>query len=313
VKAMVDPSGANVNSTNGMADNEDIYGPNGNLDAGEDIQGTGTLVKDILELPDPAVLAGTSGADLTARVKRALAVATWTNASNYFRRSVRLFNGEDLKLSGAAGKLSPTKGLTIASENLVYIWGNYNTTGINLAPPDGVACLNDTTGVCKYNGDQVPASLVCDAFFPLSKNWYDSESAIYPDDLSKRKGDRNLPGVTAETSMRAGVIAGNNLSALSGSPDAGNSSADESRLNGGMHNFPRFLEDWDARWNFVGSFIPLYRSTQAVGQYNANSTIYSPPTRDWAFDSTFKDPTKLPPGTPLFQYIEPTGFRQILY
>jgi hypothetical protein len=319
VKAMVDPSGANVNSSNGMADNEDIYGangtPNGVLDAGEDIQGTGALVKDTLELPDPAVLAGTSGADMTARMKRALAVAAWTNSSNYFRRSVRLFNGENLRITGAAGKLSATKGITISSENMVYIWGNYNTTGIDVAPPNGVACLNEANPVCSYTGLQVPASLVCDAFFPLSKNWYDSESSIYPDNLGKRKADWSA-GATAETSMRAGVIAGNNLSALGSAllpgPDAGNP-ASESRLNGGMHNFPRFLEDWDARWNFVGSFIPLYRSTQAVGQYNADSTIYSPPTRDWAFDSTFKEPTKLPPGTPLFQYIEPTGFRQILY
>jgi len=135
---------------------------------------------------------------------------------------------------------------------------------------------------------------------------------MYPGDLSRRIADRNLPSVTAETSVRAGIIAGNNLSALAGLPDAGNTGAGESRLNGGMHNFPRFLERWGARWNFVGSLIPLYYSTQAVGQYNANSTIYSPPVRNWAFDSTFLDPNRLPPSTPQFQYVQPTAFRQIL-
>jgi hypothetical protein len=143
-------------------------------------------------------------------------------------------------------------------------------------------------------------------------------TSIYPDDLSKRLADLSLPGTGYETSVRAAIIAGNNLSALTGSPDAGNSSNDESRLNGGMHNFPRFLERWanssggDQRWNFVGSLIPLYHSTQALGQYNANSVIYSPPKRNWAFDSTFQDPNRLPPGTPQFQYIEPTAFRQVL-
>jgi len=44
------------NATNGMSDNEDIYGPNGVLDPGEDVQATGTLVKDTNELPDPAAL-----------------------------------------------------------------------------------------------------------------------------------------------------------------------------------------------------------------------------------------------------------------
>jgi len=312
VKAMVDLSGANVNSSNGMVDNEDIYGPNGTLDAGEDVQATNALVKDTLELPDPAVLAGTSGGDFASRIKRAISVAAWANTNNYFRHGVRVMNGENLQITGAAGKLSPTQGITISSENIIYIWGNFNTTGINAPPPDGTAALNDSSQPYFYQGNQVPASLVCDAFFPLSKTFFDADTAIYPDDLSKRRADAVLPSFTAETSMRAGIIAGNNLSALTGSPDAGNNASGESRLSGGMHNFPRFLEDWNGRCNFVGSFIPLFHSTQALGPYNADSTIYGAPTRDWAFDDTFKDPTKLPPGTPLFQYIEPTGFKQIL-
>ena len=127
---------------------------------------------------------------------------------------------------------------------------------------------------------QVPASIVCDAWFPLSKTWADSLSSIYPDQQSKRGADRvtarTILAVTDETSVRAGIIAGNNLGALAGLPDAGNNTApSESRLNGGMHNFPRFLEDWGSkRFNFVGALIPLYRSTQALGPYNANSSIY---------------------------------------
>jgi len=313
VKTVVD-SGISVNATNGMVDNEDIYGPNGVLDAGEDVQNTGTLVKDVTELPDPAALPGAYG---TNAFNRALTVSAWTNLDiggvnhKYFRNGVRLFNGENLQISGSTGKLSTTKGITISSENMVYIWGNYNTTGINSAPPAGTSSLNDNTTTYFYLGNQVPTSIVCDSIFPLSKTFHDSATSLYPDNLSKRLADRSTT-VAQETSVRAAIIAGNNLSALTGNPDAGNSSADESRLNGGMHNFPRFLEDWNARWNFVGSMIPLYHSTQAVGQYNANSTIYSPPTRNWAFDITFTDPLRLPPGTPFFQHIEPTGFKQIL-
>jgi hypothetical protein len=313
-KSMVD-SGVTVNSTNGMVDNEDIYGPNGNLDAGEDVQQTGALLKDITELPDPAALPGA----YTDAFQRALTTAAWTNLDagginhRYFRSAVRIFNGENLQVTGGAGLLSTTKGITISSENMVYIWGNYNTTGINAAPPDGVSCLNDTTGVCRYLGNQVPSSIVCDAYFPLSKTFFDAETALYPDNLGLRLADRALPSVGEETSVRAAIMAGNNLSAMANSPDAGNTASNESRLNGGMHNFPRFLENWGSqRFNFVGSLIPLYHSTQAVGQYNAESTIYSPPTRDWAFDITFTDPNKLPPGTPLFQHIEPTGFKQCL-
>ena len=320
VKSEKDTLGITLSTTNGMVDNEDIYGPNNLLDGGEDVidagvdistgaSKKGSLQKDTTELPDPAGLAGTSGSD---RFGRAKIVAAWLNASNYFRRSVRLFNAQNLQITGGANRLSATKGITVSSENMVYVWGNYNTTGIN-GQPVGASTLNDPSQSFCYLGNQIPASIVTDAIFPLSKTWFDNAGAMYPDDLNRRPADRNLSGISDETSVRAGIIAGNNLSALAGSPDAGNQAAGESRLNGGMHNFPRFLEDWNSqRWNFVGSLIPLYHSTQAMGQYNADSTIYSPPSRNWAFDSTYRDPNKLPPGTPQFQYIEPSAFRQVL-
>jgi Tfp pilus assembly protein PilX len=329
LKAEVDSSGLTLaNTTNGTVDNEDIYGPNGVLDPGEDVidflTKKNTLQKDITELPDPiaANILGSTTADTFAlRKTRADLIEAWSNPTNYFRRAVRLFNGENLQTTiGGANKLSITKGITVSSENMVYIWGNYNTTGIDVAPPAGQSCLNEAPAPCLYTGNQVPAAIVCDAFFPLSKTWFDGVSAMYPDNQGNRPADTGA-GVTSETSLRAGIIAGNNLSAMSAAgaagPDAGNwsatSDANESRLNGGMHNFPRFLERWGGRYNLVGSLIPLYHSTQAMGQYNASSSIYSPPARDWAFDSTFRRPDRLPPGTPQFQYIEPTAFRQVLY
>lgn len=313
-------AGTNYNMTNGMVDNEDIYGPNGLLDPGEDvidagvdgngINKKGMLQKDTTELPDPMTSIIGTGTDRTGRAKL---VESWTNPSNYFRRALRIVNGEDLQISGAAGKLSQTKGITVATENMAYIWGNYNTTGITCQPSGG-ATLNDPSLTCRYAGNQIPTSIVSDALFPLSKTWFDAESALYPDNTNLRLADRNLISgtLTGETAVRSAIIAGNNLSALEGTPDAGNFSNNESRLSGGMHNFPRFLENWSNRWNFVGSLVPLYHSTQAVGQYNANSTIYGAPIRNWAFDDSFRDPNRLPPGTPMFQYIEPTGFRQVL-
>jgi hypothetical protein len=318
IKSERDSAGLTLSTTNGLVDNEDVYGPNSTLDGGEDVIDAladgagvpkkGTLQRDTAELPDPATLPGSYGSDKTARAKTASA---WTNSSNYFRRAVRLFNAENLMVTGTANKLSATKGITVATENMMYVWGNFNTTGINCQPA-GAATLNDTSQSCYYLGNQVPTSLVADALFPLSKTWFDATSSMYPGDLKKRPADYKAE-IFEETSVRAAVIAGNNLSALAGSPDAGNSADGESRLNGGMHNFPRFLEDWgdSQRWNFVGSLIPLYHSTQAVGPYNAQSSIYSPPIRNWAFDTSFRDPNKLPPGTPQFQYIEPSAFRQV--
>lgn len=311
IRTETDLAGNSIQMTNGMVDNEDIYGPNGTLDPGEDVQEKGVLKKFTNELPDPS--GGTIWTLTGSRQARAVTVEGWANPTNYFRRAVRLYDGDDLQITGGSGKLSQTKGITIATENMLYIWGNFNTTGIASAPGSGTATLNDGG----YLGNQVPASVAADAVFPLSKTWSDSMGAYNPEGGSggtARTADIGVSSSTQETSVRTAIISGTNLSALSGSPDAGNGA--DSRLSGGMHNFPRFLENWlspQRRWNYVGSICPLYYSTQALGPWTyIAQEIYGAPSRNWAFDTTFRDPNRLPPGTPMFQYIESTGFRQVL-
>jgi hypothetical protein len=258
--------------------------------------------------------------------------ATYLASNKYwFRRAVRLFNGQNLRVTGAAGALSTTKGITISTENMVYVWGNYNTDGINVGPTAGNSSLNLASAASHYMptspDKQIPASIVADAVFPISKTWYDSVAAMYPQGANARIADAGSSNDwddindTDETSVRAGIIAGATLSSMASSTTAPSYYLD--RLNGGVHNFPRFLETWSGfnssgsfytkRWNYVGSFIILYNSLQAVGPWSVvNSVVYYPPSRNWAFDITFTDPLRLPPGTPQFQHIEPTGFRQIL-
>ena len=323
-------------STNGAVDNEDIYGQNGLLDEGEDVidfgwyadagvikSKKGNLQKDTSELPDTStpmsVPLNPSVDDRRERARQAMFYQT-----NYFRRSVRLFDGEKLSLSAAAEKLSPTKGITVSSENMVYIWGNYNTTGVSVIPIDGSTLNNGG-----FLGAQIPSSIVCDAFFPLSKTWYDSLSAMFPEgssnsaDLSGeayRLADENLPSVSQGTAVRAGIIAGTTISTLNGTPGRNDAGL---RGSGGIINYPRFLEIWNIddvdagyienAWSYTGSFIPLFRSTQAISQWENNtSVIYTPPRRNWSFDQTYLDPNRLPPGTPFFQYVQATGFRQVL-
>jgi hypothetical protein len=241
----------------------------------------------------------------------------WDNPTNYFRRSVRLFNGETLSTTASTGQLSPTKGLTIASENMVYIWGSYNTTGVSSIPGGG-STLNNGTG---YLGPQVPASIACDAIFPLSKTWFDGLSALFPEGSGVpfgqagedyRRADASLSDIQQSTSVRAAILAGTTTSVTNGSPGR---NIDGDRISGGVINFPRFLELWNLNgtttpWNYAGSFVPLFRSTQAVSQWeNDTSVIYMPPRRNWSFDITFRNPSQIPPGTPFFQYVAATGFR----
>jgi hypothetical protein len=327
-------NGTAYKSTNGIVDNEDIYGPNGVLDAGEDVvdfgwgsggqSKKGRLQKNIKELPDSGTLGirplvSASVTDRLARAKEVLKMET-----KLFRRAVRLFNGESLSITAAPNKLSTVKGITVSSENLVHIWGNYNTTGITGMPADGSTLNNGG-----YTGAQIPASIVCDAFSPLSKTWFDASSFLYPEGSSNgrnlggepyRAADENLPSISQSTSVRAAIIAGTTLSAMTQTPGK---DAEGLRRNGGVINYPRFLELWNFTksgatftqpWNYSGSLVPLYRSTQAIGQWeNDTSITYLPPRRNWSFDETFLTPQKLPPGTPFFQYVQATGFRQKLY
>lgn len=369
VKGERNAAGSTILTTNGMVDNEDIYGYNQADGAvpnpGEDViddgfdpnaatpaNKKGTLQVDKCELPSPVALTSTGVARPTGAVTAAVdstryamgatvtewnpalpasmstpCTAIYAAANNYwFRRAVRLFNGQNLQLSGAAGKLSTTKGITISTENMIYVWGNYNTDGINAAPASGVSSLNLSSATSHYmptaTDTQVPASIVADAVFPLSKTWYDALPGMYPEGDVGRVADAGLVSdtnaiaITDETSVRAGIIAGATLSAMTSSTAA--PSYYLATLNGGVHNFPRFLETWNGgsftrRWNYAGSFIILYNSLQALGPWTVqNSVVYYPPIRNWAFDSTFTDPSRLPPGTPQFQHVEPTGFRQIL-
>jgi len=47
-------------------------------------------------------------------------------------------------------------------------------------------------------------------------------TTLYPNDVNLGRADIGLPGLTSETAVRAAIIAGYDLSALAGTPDAGN-------------------------------------------------------------------------------------------
>jgi hypothetical protein len=216
----------------------------------------------------------------------------------YFRRGVRVINGETL-----IGTIN--KGYTISTENGLYTLGNYNATGLTAAPASGTQSLPN-----EYTGTQVPASLVADAVTILSEEWTDSKSFRSPDDI----GTRSVT-TAGETTVRAALLMGDTLSSLRGElavPAAAtrpNQGSADRNLSGGVHNFPRFLESWGTRVNYCGSLINLFNSNQHNGAHKTGS-IYGAPVRNWVFDTSFLDPTRMPPGTPFFQYIQMTGFRQ---
>ena len=106
------------------------------------------------------------------------------------------------------------------------------------------------------------------------------------------------------------MLSGDTITTVAADPNQGGG---DPRLGGGVHNFKRFLEDWknSTKLNYSGSIINLYNSNNNNGTFKCCRVIYSPPVRNWVFDTTFNDPDRLPPGTPFFQEIKLTGFQRI--
>lgn len=272
----------------GEYDMEDIYGNNdGVKQPGEDVNNNNVLDTDFT---NEAVRYTGAGNHISPTIAA-------TIDHSFYRRGVRLINGTTLPgIYDAANSLN-TKGFTLASENGVYVQGNYNATGIST--------VGTPTASTDYNpqntATHIPASIVADAVIILSNNWNDAKSFRYPFTLNQR--------TATETTVRFAMLAGDAKSSFENSPNQGGG---DPRLTGGVHNFKRFLEDWGgARLNYAGSLINLYNSHNNNGAFKCCNKVYSPPTRNWVFDASFLDPTRLPPGTPFFQTIQLTGFQRV--
>lgn len=255
----------NINSSGGGS-------PNGALDAGEDVNGN--LVLDSIGASNIGWAFGVNNDDPTIRVDCNTARVNRVSAA---RHGLRLVNGS---LGNVPLRPDDRGGFTVASENPVYILGDYNAE-------DG------------FGGAHAAAAVIGDAVTLLSNDWSDHRSFSSPTDPGGRRA--------AETHYRVAIAAGKNINY--DHPGYGGS---DTGTDGGTHNFLRYLERWSGRTlHYRGSLISFYYARQAVGPYKCCSTVYSPPTRRYAFDSEFLDPAKLPPGTPQFRELVNLGYQQI--
>ncbi len=204
--------------------------------------------------------------------------AARANRTLHFRRALKIVNG-------TLGNII-TPGLTIASENPVYIQGNFNAT------PAGL-----------WTAAHAATAIIADSVTTLSNRWNDINSFTSPNDSRLR--------VASSTAYRVAIVSGKGLAFPK--PAAADASFGS---DGGVHNFMRNLEDWAtpaATHRYRGSLISFFIARQAVGTFKCcDGDTYLRGPRDWTFDSDFLIPSLLPPGTPMFRDVNTLTFRQLL-
>jgi type IV pilus assembly PilX-like protein len=201
-----------------------------------------------------------------------------------------------LVLNGSLGNLPSnfakgTGGFTVAGEQPVYIVGNYNA--------------NDA-GWGGAGNAHVSAAVIADTVSLLSNNWTNTMSMQSP----RSQGNAVCSAATladpsaakigrqaCTTWYRVAIATGKSIPF----PHPGWSTVNDFGTDGGVHNFLRYLENWGGQSsNYQGSLVSLYNSRYGVGVFKCCTIVYSPPQRNYSFDTDFLDPSKMPPGTPRF-------------
>jgi hypothetical protein len=261
--------------------------PNNVLDTGEDVNSSGSLENyGRVPILPPGASAPLDGNARPWYYTGVTATIARRNKPIFFRRALKLVNGSAINLGTNNGI---PYGLAIASENPVYVQGNYNATGGT------------------FSGTHLAASLITDAVTLLSNSWNDVNSFNCPHSLESTCNSGKPGRVASTTSYRMAIIAGKGRSFPH--PET---LYQDFGTDGGVHNFLRFIENWDSQTlNYRGSIVSLFYNRQATGIYKCCTNVYSPPSRGYNFDIEFLEPSLLPPRTPMFRDVNITGFTRL--
>lgn len=184
----------------------------------------------------------------------------WANLVTGPRHVLRLVDGG---MTAAAvsylphpiGPATTGNGFTVASEEPVYVWGNYNS-----GPADPFWA---SLGV-NNNTPHSAAAIIADAVTLLSPNWSDGLSLNNPGVMTNRNA--------TDSYYRVAIAAGKSVPF----PQPAWAGQDFG-TDGGMHNFLRYLEDrGGTNTYYAGSMISMYYSEYATGTFKCCSVVYNP-------------------------------------
>lgn len=190
---------------------------------------------------------------------------------------VRLRNGSNLR-SSIAGASVP-KGVTVVTDQAMYIMGNYNSV------------------------NKIPAAVMSDSLNILSSVWSDATDAGA---RAAAPNHNTAPNTGTLYAQRVGGATTINSAFLSGTDVTGGAegvTGQGGAYNGGLENYPRFHENWSGvTFVYRGSFVSLSKPRHVNGTWGSQQ--YSPPNRDWNYDTSFNNAANLPPLTPRFVYLK---------
>ena len=229
-------------------------------------------------------------------------------ANNY---GIRIKNGDDL-----SGRSPSMNGLTIVTDQPVYLMGDFNTT------VDG-------------DGLRVSSSLYGDSLVVLSNAWendndflgnnYDQNTQVAQINSSILWDDYMGIRDPSDTEINAALVFGT----ITTGGVEGEAGHDNAPNSAGLNNYMRLLEDWDRdryedpdlpspppqTLTVNGSFITLGQSVraEALDRFGNDAGIdtdyhYTVPTRVFTFDESFNDPNNHPPGSLSFVYLRQVFF-----
>ncbi len=194
--------------------------------------------------------------------------------------------------------------LTIATDQAAYIQGDYNFnagTGVTGNSINRVSGTSETVAALSHKtvgngGYKLPASILADSLNVTSRQCLDTNATTGLWRLNC--GLRVNPGspIGTVTTVNAAFLGGTDIRPFSNAND----------YSGGLHNYPRFHEQWGGPLNYRGSFVSLGAALQVSGTWSQQ--IYAPPTRNWDFDADFNDVANLPPLSPNIVYLKQKVF-----
>lgn len=230
--------------------------------------GDDTPTSDSSTLPDESTSSTStsgSGSNKTTTTTTTTLAVTQTSTIQKEKSGVRLVNGGLGNLPQIPGKPSSEDGFTLATNDPLYVQGNFNANGtIDTGTPSNNRVADSAS--------ETMACLAADAITILSNSWSDANSSLSKSDSRKKATQTEVSAV-----LMTGLVATNVGSSYSG----------------GMHNLPRFLEYWgdNVPFGYRGSLLAFYYSQRGTG--NWSNDWYQPPWRIWGWDKRLEQGRKV--------------------